>query len=84
MSEQKSKLQVMEEIVLRLKDVGNSYVAIVEKMAPLLSQTKEVGQESLRENLGRLFTAASNNAKLMGELLHDAEIERNKLRQGGV
>jgi hypothetical protein len=84
MSEHKSKLQSLEEIVVRLKDVENSYVAIVEKMATLLTQAEEAGQDSLKEKLGRLFTAASNNAKLMGELQHDAEIERNKLRQGAV
>lgn len=84
MSEQKSKLEVMEEILVKLQDVENSYVAIVEKIATLLSQTEEAGLDSLREKLVKPFTDTSNNAKLMGELLHDAEIERNKLRQEGV
>jgi hypothetical protein len=84
MSEQKSKLEVMEEIVVKLKDVENSYVAIVEKIATLLSQTEEAGHDSLREKLVKPFTDTSNNAKLMGELLYETEIERNKLRQEGV
>jgi hypothetical protein len=84
MSEEKSKLEYMEEIVLKLQDVEKSYVAIVEKIAALLSQTEEAGLDSLREKLVKPFTDTSNNAKLMGELLHDAEIERNKLRQEGV
>jgi len=84
MSEQKSKFEAMEEIVVKLEDVENSYVAIVEKIATLLSQTEEAGQDSLREKLRKPFTDTSNNAKLMGELMHDAEIERNKLQQEGV
>ena len=80
MSEQQDKVVVLEQFVGKIRDVHHSYAALLEKLAKVQAEAAQAGLESIASNLGKPFSDASMDAKSIEELLHDTEIERNKLK----
>ncbi len=81
MSEQKSKVQVMESIMGQLKDLHHSCVALVEKTAALQLKTMEGGLDRLSDKLGKPFSSLSDNAKTIEDIMKDAEGKLNQLKK---
>ena len=80
MSEEKVELEKLEEVIVKLKDIHNSYIALVKKMAVLLTEIQGVEINSIAQKLDKPFSNASNNAKLLEQIVADVEIERNKIK----
>ena len=80
MSGEKSKLEPLEQALVKLEDIENSYNALVEKMAKLQLQATEEGIDFLVNKVQEPFSHATNNAQKIRDLRKDIEIERNRLR----
>lgn len=81
MTENKSKVEVMESIMSQLKDLHHSCVALVEKTATVQLKAMEGGHDRLFDKLGKPFSSLSGNTKAIEEIMKDAENEMNKLKK---
>jgi len=80
MSGEKSKLEPLEQALVKLEDIENSYSAFVQKMAQLQLQATEDGLDSLVDKVQGLFSDATDNAQKITDLRTDVEMKRNRLR----
>ena len=80
MSEQQDKVVVLEQFVGKIRDVHHTYATLLEKLAKVQADASQAGLESVASKLGKPFSDASVDAKYVEELLHDTEMERNKLK----
>jgi len=80
MNEQQDKVVVLEQFVGKIRDVHHSYAALLEKLAKVQAEAMQAGLETIANNLGKPFSDASADAESIEHLLHDTEIERNKLK----
>jgi hypothetical protein len=80
MSEQHSKLELLEQTLGRLKDLHHTYVSLAEKLAKSQAEATAAGLQTIADQLSKPFSSASDSAKLLESIVHDTEIERNKLR----
>ncbi len=81
MAENKSKVEVIESMIVQLKDLHHSSVALVEKIAALQLKAMEGGVDRFSDKLGKPFSSLSENAKAIEEILKEAESERTKLKK---
>jgi hypothetical protein len=79
MNEEKSKLEVIEDLLNRFEDIKNSYAALVKKIGNLLFEMQESGLTTLAFKLENTFTEASNNTEIINDIYKDLEMERNRL-----
>ena len=80
MNNQEDKVVVLEQFVGKIRDVHHSYAALIEKMAKVQADAAQAGLESVVHGLGKPFSDASADAETIQALLHDTEMERNKLK----
>ena len=80
MAEQQDKVVVLEQFVGKIRDVHHSYATLIEKLAKVQADAAQAGLESVASKLGKPFSDAAEDAKSIEELLHDTEMERNKLK----
>ena len=80
MNESPDKVVVLEQFVGKIKDVHNSYAALIAKLAKVQADATQAGLESVANGLGKPFSDAAEDAKSIEGLLHDTEMERNKLK----
>jgi len=80
MNEQQDKVVVLEQFVGKIRDVHNSYAALIEKLAKVQADAAQAGLDSVASGLGKPFSDASADAESIQGLLHDTEMERNKLK----
>lgn len=80
MSDQPGKIEVLEQTIGKLQDLHKTYISLVEKMARIQAEAMAAGLESIANQLSKPFSSASNNAKLLETIVHDTEMERNKLK----
>jgi hypothetical protein len=78
MKETEDKVVVLEQFVGKIRDVHNSYAALIEKLAKVQADATQAGLDSIASGLGKPFSDASADAESIQELLHNTEIERNK------
>jgi ribosomal 50S subunit-associated protein YjgA (DUF615 family) len=72
------KVVVLEQFVGKIRDVHNSYAALIEKLAKVQADAAQAGLEAVANGLAKPFSDASADAQSIQGLLHDTEIERNK------
>jgi len=80
MNEHRDRIIVLDQFVGRIKDVHNSYAALLEKLAKVQSDAPQAGLDTIASGLGKPFSDASMDAESIQHLLHDTEMERNKLK----
>ena len=80
MSEPQDKIVVLEQFVGKIRDVHHSYAALLEKLAKVQAEATQAGLQSVADGLGKPFSDASADAESIETLLHDTEMERNKLK----
>jgi hypothetical protein len=78
MNEREDTVVVLEQFVGRIRDVHNSYAALIGKLAKVQADAAEAGLDMIAGGLGKPFSDASADAESIQELLHDTEMERNK------
>lgn len=76
---EESKLDIMNRLLTNLKDVQNSRKQLIERLASLVGETETSGFDELSKKLGDSFSNASQNHEDFEEIIHDFELERNRL-----
>ena len=80
MNEPENKVVVLDQFVGKIRDVHNSYAALIEKLAKVQADAAQAGLDTIAGGLGKPFSDASADAESIQNLLHDTEMERNKLK----
>jgi hypothetical protein len=75
-----SKLEALEKVFIKIKDIENSYKMLVEKMAQVQLEAMDAGMDSLVDNVEGPFSDASNNVKKIGDIRSSIETELNRIR----
>jgi hypothetical protein len=83
MSDSKSKLEAIKNVLTKLEDIENSYTALIEKTGILVLEMMDAGLDSKANSLNGTLTETSNNAKIVKDILNDLEIKRNKIQSEG-
>ena len=78
MSDNKTKIQTLDELIAQLKDVHHSCVALVEKLAAVQLKAMETGLDRLSDSMGKPFSSISGSAKLLEEILQTVETQKAK------
>lgn len=79
MSTQETPLERLEALLGKLHDLHNSAVAVVEKMGTIQMDALDAKLEALATSLDEAFSSASKAATAVEKVLHDTEIEKNRL-----
>lgn len=80
MDDQDQTIETLEDEITAMSDTHTNVVGLVQKMASTQVALSDAGFESFSEDVGEAFAALSMAADSLQETVHDAEIERNRIR----
>jgi hypothetical protein len=80
MAEEKNKIAILEEQMNEFKDTHNNITGLVEKIAGVQAKLQENEFKSFADAAGEIFSLASDAAMKLQAVMHDMELERNRLR----
>lgn len=83
MAETPDTLTQIERFLSILKELQHDRKRMIERMAGLQSETETAGFNELAGKLGEASSTAAKNFEKLDAVLHDFEIERNRLRNEG-
>ncbi len=75
-----NKLENIQDILIKVQDLENSYRAIIEKTGTVVLEMMEAGMDSTADKLNNILDQASQSAEKIQNIGEDLEIERNKLQ----
>lgn len=76
---EKTKLEIMKEIKVKLEDIHNSQASLIEKIAHVITELFNSPDKELETQLNELHTNASNNAELAKKTTEDYTMRINKI-----
>lgn len=80
MSDLEANLAILEEQITAIEDTRNNLVGLVEKMAGTQLALDEAGFPTFSAGVGNAFADLSNAAQQLESIAHDADLERNRIR----
>ncbi len=75
---EKSKIEKMQDIQLKLEDIHNSQASLIEKIAHVLVEMYSEPDEVLQKQLDKVHTNASENATLTLSMKEDYQMKINR------
>ena len=80
MSDESKPMEVLEGEITAISDTHTNVVGLVQKLAASQLTLSEAGFESFAKQVGDAFAALSMTADTLQSAMHDAELERNRIR----
>jgi hypothetical protein len=81
--EQQDPIDVVEKQVTAITDTHSNLAGLIQKTSRIQTELAEVGLEAFADQIGGIFAALSGVAEELQTVLHDVEIERNRMRTQG-
>lgn len=76
-------MAVVEAQLTAITDTHANLAGLIQKTTRIQAELSEAGLDTLAERVGGVFAGLSNVAEELQEVLHDVEIERNRMRTQG-
>jgi len=76
-------IEVVEKQVTAITDTHANLAGLIQKTSRIQAELAEGGFEDLGERIGVIFASLSDVAEELQKVLHDVEIERNRMRTQG-
>ena len=76
----RSKIEFKAQQLSRLKNIAHSQQMIIENLAKVQLEMDEANEDLFFGKVGEIFSSVSKNQDLLHGMVHDYEIELNKLR----
>lgn len=73
-------LEILEEEITAINDTHRNLVGLVEKMASTQLALDEAGYREFSTSVGQAFGDLTNAAVCLEQVAHDADLERNRIR----
>jgi DNA repair ATPase RecN len=83
MAEQSDPVDVVEQQLTAITDTHGNLAGLIQKTTRIQAELAEAGLEDLADRIGLVFASLSDVAEELQKVLHDVEIERNRLRTQG-
>jgi hypothetical protein len=80
MSEEPDPIRVLETQITAISDTQKNVKGLIEKAARIQTDLLTAGFQEFSDAMGKPFSALSTAAEQLGELGHNLEIERNRIR----
>ena len=80
MSEESNPIEVLEAQMTAIEDTNSNLTGLVEKVARIQSDLLTGGFQEFSDAVGEPFGAMATASEKLQALLHDIEIERNRIR----
>jgi len=80
MPEGSRSIEDLEAQISAISDTQDNLAGLIQKAARIQGELLDAGFSEYSETLGEPFTAMSMAAEKLQELVHDMEIERNRMR----
>jgi hypothetical protein len=80
MSEESKPVDVLEAQITAISDTHTNLAGLIEKLVRVQSELLSAGFPEFSDVIGGPFSAMSTAAEKLQELLHEIEIERNRIR----
>ncbi len=80
MSEETDTIETLEDEITAMSDTHTNVVGLVQKMASTQVALADAGFERFSDDVGEAFAALTMAADSLQDTVHDAELERNKIR----
>ncbi|HET6342618.1 MAG TPA: hypothetical protein VFG78_10600 [Gemmatimonadota bacterium] len=83
MPESADPIDVVEKQVTAITDTHANLAGLIQKTTRIQTELAEAGFEDFAEQIGLIFASLSDVAEELQKVLHDVEIERNRMRTQG-
>lgn len=80
MNDEVQTIETLEDEITAISDTHTNVVGLVQKMASTQVALSDAGFERFSEDVGEAFAALSMAADSLQDTVHDAELERNRIR----
>jgi len=80
MSGESKPIDVLEAQITAISDTHENLAGLVEKSVRVQSELLDAGFQEFSDAIGEPFSAMSSAAEKLQKLLHNIEIERNRIR----
>ena len=80
MPDLEKRLSILEEQITAMQDTRSNLVGLVEKMASTQLALDEAGFATFSAGVGSAFAELSSAAQQLESIAHDADLERNRIR----
>lgn len=81
--EQQDPIDVVEKQVTAITDTHSNLAGLIQKTTRIQAELGEAGLEAFADRMGGIFASLSGVAEELQSVLHDIEIERNRMRTQG-
>lgn len=75
---EKTKIEKMRDIKVKLEDIHNSQASLIEKMATVIVELFNTPDSDLEKKINEIHSNASANAEITATMVEDYEIKINK------
>ena len=83
MAEPADPIDVVEKQVTAITDTHANLAGLIQKTTRIQAELAEAGLEDFANRIGGVFAGLSGVAEELQRVLHDVEIERNRMRTQG-
>ena len=83
MAESADPIEVVERQVTAITDTHANLAGLIQKTTRIQAELAVAGLEDLADRIGEVFAGLSAVAEELQKVLHDVEIERNRMRTQG-
>ena len=83
MPESADPIEVVEKQVTAITDTHANLAGLIQKTTRIQAELAEAGLEDFADRMGGVFASLSDVAEELQKVLHDVEIERNRMRTQG-
>ena len=80
MAEPSDPIDVVEKQVTAITDTHANLAGLIQKTTRIQAELAEAGLEDFADRIGLVFAGLSDVAEELQKVLHDVEIERNRMR----
>ncbi len=80
MSEEPKSIVVLEAQSTAISDTHKNIIGLIEKVSRVQAELSAAGFQEFADGLSAPFSDLSTAAEKLQQLLHDAEIERNRMK----
>ncbi|RMF23953.1 MAG: hypothetical protein D6765_12370 [Bacteroidetes bacterium] len=77
---EKSNIEIMEDILVKLQDISNSQESLIEKVGVIQVELFNHPDKELENQLNKVLTQASNLHELIGTIIQEYEMKINNLK----
>ena len=83
MTERPNPIDVLDQQVTAITDTHGNLAGLIQKTTRIQVELAEAGLDALADRIQGVFAGLSDVAEELQKVLHDVEIERNRMRTQG-